>query len=48
MTSTGREPAYRPISEAAGLIKKKEVSPLELTALMLSRIEELNPTLNAY
>lgn len=48
MTTTAQELAFRPISEVAGLVKKKEVSPVELTELMLSRIEALNPSLNAF
>ena len=36
------------ISEIAPLIKKKQLSPLELTRSYLERIEKLNPSLNAY
>ncbi|HTF92341.1 MAG TPA: amidase [Verrucomicrobiae bacterium] len=36
------------ISTIAPLIKKKQVSPLDLTKLHLARIKKLNPTLNAY
>jgi aspartyl-tRNA(Asn)/glutamyl-tRNA(Gln) amidotransferase subunit A len=36
------------ISEIAPLIRKKQISPLELTRRYLDRIEKLNPLLNAY
>lgn len=36
------------IGETARRIRKKEISPVELTQLYLERIEALNPTLNAY
>jgi aspartyl-tRNA(Asn)/glutamyl-tRNA(Gln) amidotransferase subunit A len=36
------------IAEIAPRIKKKEISPVELTKLYLDRIKRLNPTLNAY
>ena len=36
------------IAESSRRIRKKEVSPVELTRLYLERIEELNPALNAY
>ncbi len=36
------------IAETSRRIRKKEVSPIELTRLYLERIEELNPALNAY
>lgn len=36
------------ISEVAPLIKKKRVSPLDLTKRYLDRIKKLNPKLNAY
>lgn len=36
------------ISEIAPLIRKKQVSPLELTRRYLDRIKKLNPLLNAY
>jgi aspartyl-tRNA(Asn)/glutamyl-tRNA(Gln) amidotransferase subunit A len=43
-----QELAYESLSEVAKLIKNKEVSPVEVTELMLSRIRKLNPTINAY
>ena len=36
------------ISSIASLIRKKQISPLELTKRYLDRIRELNPVLNAY
>ncbi len=36
------------IAETSRHIRKKEVSPVELTRLYLERIEALNPSLNAY
>ena len=36
------------ISTIASLIRKKQISPLELTRRYLDRIRELNPVLNAY
>jgi aspartyl-tRNA(Asn)/glutamyl-tRNA(Gln) amidotransferase subunit A len=36
------------IAEAADLLRRKEISPVELTTTSLARIEELNPTINAF
>jgi aspartyl-tRNA(Asn)/glutamyl-tRNA(Gln) amidotransferase subunit A len=36
------------IAEAAGLLRRKQVSPAELTTSCLARIEQLNPTINAF
>ncbi|WP_170984261.1 amidase [Rhodoligotrophos defluvii] len=36
------------VSEAAGLIARKEISPVELTEAFLQRIEAVNPMVNAY
>src|SRR5262245_38324153 len=36
------------ISEAAELIRQKQISPVDLTAACLERIEQLNPQLNAF
>jgi aspartyl-tRNA(Asn)/glutamyl-tRNA(Gln) amidotransferase subunit A len=36
------------IREAAELIRKKQLSPVELAKACLARIEQLNPTLNAF
>ncbi|MXW79439.1 MAG: amidase, partial [Gemmatimonadetes bacterium] len=40
--------AFSPIAELAALIRRGELSPLELTELYLERIEQYNPALNAY
>jgi len=36
------------LSEASQLVRSKKVSPVELTRECLSRIERLNPKLNAF
>ena len=36
------------ISKAAELLRRKEISPVELTTACLNRIEQLNPLLNAF
>ena len=36
------------IAEASDLMRRKEISPVEITRSCLTRIEELNPTLNAF
>ncbi len=40
--------AFAPIAELAALIRRGELSPLELTELYLARIERYDPSLNAY
>src|SRR5258708_9164300 len=40
--------AFASIEEIGKLFRKRKLSPLELTKLMLARIEWLNPKLNAY
>jgi aspartyl-tRNA(Asn)/glutamyl-tRNA(Gln) amidotransferase subunit A len=40
--------AFASIEEIAGLFRKRKLSPVELTHLMLDRIGRLNPKLNAY
>ena len=39
---------YKPGIELIKLIKKKEISPVELTELSLKRIEETEPKINAF
>src|SRR5262245_14569590 len=36
------------IAEAAGLLRKKKISPVELTTACLARIEQLDPSINAF
>ena len=36
------------IAEASELLRRKEISPVELTNKCLARIEQLNPTINAF
>jgi len=40
--------AFASIDEIATLFRKRKLSPVELTRLMLDRIERLNPKLNAF
>jgi aspartyl-tRNA(Asn)/glutamyl-tRNA(Gln) amidotransferase subunit A len=42
------ELAFASIEEIGRLFRKRKLSPVELTKLMLARIEQLNPKLNAY
>lgn len=37
-----------PIAEASDLLRRKQISPVEITRSCLNRIEELNPTINAF
>jgi len=46
MNDTGL--AFASIEEIGKLFRKRKLSPVELTKLMLARIERLNPKLNAY
>jgi aspartyl-tRNA(Asn)/glutamyl-tRNA(Gln) amidotransferase subunit A len=36
------------IAEASDLLRRKQISPVELTTSCLNRIDELNPTINAF
>jgi aspartyl-tRNA(Asn)/glutamyl-tRNA(Gln) amidotransferase subunit A len=45
---TDTDLAFAPIAEIAALYRKRKLSPVELTRLMLARIVELDPKLNAY
>lgn len=40
--------AFASIEQTAKLFRKRKLSPVELTKIMLTRIEQLNPKLNAY
>jgi aspartyl-tRNA(Asn)/glutamyl-tRNA(Gln) amidotransferase subunit A len=40
--------AFASIEEVARLYRKRKASPVEVTKLMLARIEQLNPKINAY
>lgn len=46
--SEDRRLAFTPAWELVEMIKSKRLSPVELTAAILRRIEHLNPRLNAY
>src|SRR5262245_31490496 len=39
---------YTPATELVAKIRRKELSPVELTRAVLARIDALNPTLNAF
>jgi Asp-tRNA(Asn)/Glu-tRNA(Gln) amidotransferase A subunit family amidase len=43
-----RELSFTPAYQLADMIKSKKLSPVELTAVILKRIKEINPKLNAY
>ena len=45
---TDTDLAFASIEEVARLYRKRKVSPVEVTKLMLARIDRLNPKLNAY
>jgi len=45
---TDTDLAFASIEELARLYRKRKVSPVEVTKLMLARIDQLNPKLNAY
>jgi Asp-tRNA(Asn)/Glu-tRNA(Gln) amidotransferase A subunit family amidase len=46
--TTPTDLCYTPATELARLIRTRQVSPVEITAAVLARIERLNPTLNAF
>src|SRR5215510_4309262 len=48
MASTSSQLAYLSLAEAATLIAKREVSPVELTQAMLDRVAALDPKLHSY
>jgi aspartyl-tRNA(Asn)/glutamyl-tRNA(Gln) amidotransferase subunit A len=48
LTMTDTDLAFASIEEVARLYRTRKVSPLEVTKLMLARIDQLNPKLNAY
>lgn len=45
---TDNDLAFASIEQIGKLFRKRKLSPVELTKLMLARIEQLNPKLNAY
>ena len=45
---TDTDLAFASIEEVARLYRQRKLSPIELTKLMLARIDDLNPKLNAY
>jgi aspartyl-tRNA(Asn)/glutamyl-tRNA(Gln) amidotransferase subunit A len=46
--ATDTDLAFASIEEIARLFRKRKLSPVELTKLILARIDRLNPKLNAY
>ena len=44
----GAQPHYATLLDAAAAIKSRAISPVELTRLLLDRIERLQPSLHAY
>jgi aspartyl-tRNA(Asn)/glutamyl-tRNA(Gln) amidotransferase subunit A len=46
--TTESELAFSSIEEISRLFRKRKLSPVELTKLILARIDQLNPQLNAY
>ena len=48
LTTTPMDLEFASIEELSTLLTRKKVSPVELTKLYLSRIERLNPKLNAF
>jgi aspartyl-tRNA(Asn)/glutamyl-tRNA(Gln) amidotransferase subunit A len=46
--SNDTELAFASVEDVARLFRKRKLSPVELTKILLSRIERLNPKLNAY
>jgi len=48
MKNTSSNHYYNSIAEVSELIKKKELSPLELVKACLDRVNEFNPKLNAF
>jgi aspartyl-tRNA(Asn)/glutamyl-tRNA(Gln) amidotransferase subunit A len=45
---TNSDLAYATLEQIGTLFRKRKLSPVELTKLILARIEQLNPKLNAY
>ena len=48
LTATPTELHWLTIADAAGLIERRQLSPVELTDALLARIEALDPQLNAF
>ena len=47
-TQQGADYTYLSLREAGDLVRRKAISPVELTSASLRRVELLNPTLNAF
>lgn len=48
LAATSSDPHWLSIAEAAAAIRARKISPVELTRHCLTRIEKLNPNLNAF
>src|SRR5688572_1903819 len=48
MVTSEDDLCFRPLIEVADLIRRREVSPVEVVHAVLGRIERLNPKLNCY
>jgi aspartyl-tRNA(Asn)/glutamyl-tRNA(Gln) amidotransferase subunit A len=48
MSTLSQEYAFAAIDDVSSLIRTRQLSPVELTSHMLQRIEQLNPSLNAF
>ena len=44
---TPNTPIFMPIGELSGLVRTRQVSPVELTEIFLERLEQLGPRYNA-
>jgi len=47
-TRSQEELAFLPVEQAARLLRRKEISPVDLVESALERIERLNPSINAF
>ena len=47
-TMTNDDLCFTPATRLVALIRRRRISPLELTRAVLDRIERVNPALNAY
>jgi aspartyl-tRNA(Asn)/glutamyl-tRNA(Gln) amidotransferase subunit A len=48
LAAGGKELPWLTLEQAAEMVRRKQVSPVELTQACLARIEKLNPSLNAF
>src|SRR5262249_13935971 len=48
LTMTNEDLCFTPATRLVSMIRRRQVSPLEVTRAVLDRIERVNPVLNAY